>query len=386
MDLITAKCPECGADLKVLAGQDVITCEYCGANVIVKNVIGTSPSQQNYLALAQSSLEGNNFKEAYDYYNKVLEQDATNAEAWFGKAVSAGGMTHISDIRFDEMVVLFENAIKNFPSEKQEDVRKKAAIEINKAVMNVISNMRAGGEFLLNPKEGGGFSISIGNIMYDAKHLAEQSLKAMETAHEWMPENKEISDNLDNLQKKMGNLSAIPNKQNLNFQQGSINVPRKKRSSCFIKLIFFAVIIIAGYLVVKNYLIKEKTLNNLISNSTGEEKTKPVYTIAYMTSQNGTACVSVLTDVSSDKTLMDINKEVIDKYYSKFKMIYVNYFTDKGSAVKNSNLQFKNDKDWIINHASSINLEATMEYDEKNQASKFYKYVDGKTTDVIQNN
>lgn len=187
MELKTAKCPECGADLQIPEGKDVITCEYCGANVIVKDLLGTIAPIQNYMSLAASALQGGSFKEAYDYYNKVLETDSSNSNAWFGKAVSAGGMTHVNDVRYDEMVVLFGNAIKYTPQDKQDEIKKKAAVEINKAVMNVITNIRGGGEFLINPREGGGYSLSIGNIMSDAKRLADESTSTLETAHEWMP-------------------------------------------------------------------------------------------------------------------------------------------------------------------------------------------------------
>lgn len=62
MELKTAKCPECGADLQIPEGKDVITCEYCGANVIVKDLLGTIAPIQNYMSLAASALQGGALK------------------------------------------------------------------------------------------------------------------------------------------------------------------------------------------------------------------------------------------------------------------------------------------------------------------------------------
>ena len=391
MELKTAKCPECGADLQIPEGKDVITCEYCGANVVVKDLLGTSAPIQNYMSLAASALQGGSFKEAYDYYNKVLETDSTNSDAWFGKAVSAGRMTHVNDVRFDEMVVLFGNAIKYTSQDKQGDVKKKAAVEIDKAVMNVVTNIRGGGEFLINPREGGGYSVSIGNILSDAKRLADESIRALETAHEWMPENVEITNDLDNLKKHIGKVGAISGIPNLNLMGQSVQsaqnaIPTRRRPFRFVHFIFMVIILIGGYVVIKNYVLKEKTLGNLIKETVNTEHKKPVYTIAGITSQNGSACVSVYTEVTSDEDLLDINQEVVNKYYSKYKQIYVNFYSDKTSAARNGNLQFKHQNDWIASNSGPINLKATMEYNANDQTSKYYRYVNGNIVSITPKN
>lgn len=293
----------------------------------------------------------------------------------------------MNDVRYDEMVVLFGNAIKYTPQDKQDEIKKKAAVEINKAVMNVITNIRGGGEFLINPREGGGYSLSIGNIMSDAKRLADESTRALETAHEWMPENSEISNNLDNLKKHMGKVGAISNISNLNLmgqsvQSGQNIISVRRRPFRFVHFIFMVVLLIGGYVVIKNYVLKERTLSNLIKETINTEYKKPVYTVEGMTSQNGTACVSVYTEVTSDGGLLGINEEVVNKYYSKYKQIYVNFYSDKTSAVRNNNLQFKHQIDWIAGNSGAINLKATMEYNSKDQTSKYYRYVNGNVVGI----
>ncbi len=91
MDLKPVKCPDCGADIQVPEGKDVVTCEYCGASISVREITGGNDENiNNFMSLAKASLEGGSYKEAIDYYNKVLEVDSSNADAWYGKAQSAG--------------------------------------------------------------------------------------------------------------------------------------------------------------------------------------------------------------------------------------------------------------------------------------------------------
>jgi DNA-directed RNA polymerase subunit RPC12/RpoP len=388
MELTAAKCPECGAELKIPEGKDVVVCDYCGSSVIVKDLAGRGNNIENYLSLAKSALQGGSLQEAYDYYNKVLELSGADADAWFGKAVCAGGMTGLNDIKLDEMLVCFDSAIKNTKEEQQDEIKKKAAVEINKAVMNAISNVKNRRDIIFNPHEGGGFSVEIGNILANAKRLADESLKALQKAHELDPGNKEVSDNISNLSSQIKKTGSFIDTHDVNLQYriSPAQIPGssgRKSTHALLKLIFLILIIIGGYIFIKNYANKDKTVSNLI-NEFSKKIDKVNYDVVNMISQNGVAYVSVYTAVNSDEALLKINKDIINKYNSKNKIIYVNYYSDKNSASKNSNLQSKHNKDWISRNAQSINIIATLEYDVEKQQSKFYKYVDGGTVDIDQ--
>lgn len=387
MELTTAKCPECGAELKIPEGKDIITCDYCGANVIVKDLIGTGNNIDNFRSLANSALQGGSFQEAYDYYNKVLELNDTDPDAWLGKALCAGSLSGLSDIRFDEMLVLIDNAVNYTAQDEQDNMKKKAAVEINRIVMTVLNNIKNGRNIIFNPLKTGGFSVEFGNMLANAKRLAEESMKALQKAHELMPENKDISDNISDLDKQMKKTGSFIDTKDLNIHSGvstarDTGISAKKSSYGFLKFIFLIVLIIGGYMVVKNYTNKDKPISKLINELSGKKNND--YTIENSISQNGIAYVSVYTTLNTDDALLKMNKEMIDKSVSKDKIIYFNYYSDRNSAAKNTALQSKHNKDWIIKNASSLNLMATLEYDAVKHSSKFYKYIDGKAVDIEQ--
>lgn len=386
MDLKPIKCPECGADLHISEGQDIVVCEYCGTSISVKDITATASgsSTGNLITLAKTALDSGNFKEAFDYYNKVLEISSSDASAWFGKGVTSGGLSNINDIRIDEMVVSFENAIKYSKTDKQDEMKRNSAVEINKAIMNMLSNFKGGPEFFINPQGSGGFSVSLGNIMGNVKQLADEGLRAMEKAHEWMPDNREIANNLQMIKNRIGELDKIPDRRGFNLQSGVTGTTRRRSSFSIFKLAFLIIIIAGGYLVVKNYVLPDKTVNNIINRVKEEQEIKPKYSLIKTASQNGTVCISVFTSADNDRDLGDINREVVANFSEKYKQLYVNFFSDKNSGDKNSNLQLIHNNDWITEHAEALSLTATYEYRSKDKYSRFYKYVEGSKIDIAE--
>lgn len=84
-------CPSCGAAVNLAAGQDETNCSYCGTLVKRPEAEAQFAEVKNSkvggtLLLAQMALEGHEYKEALGFYNKVIEQDEKEAEAWFGRA------------------------------------------------------------------------------------------------------------------------------------------------------------------------------------------------------------------------------------------------------------------------------------------------------------
>ena len=387
MDLKPIKCPECGADLHITEGQDIVVCEYCGTSISVNELTGSNSGTGtgNLMSLAKTALDAGNYKEAFDYYNKVLEISSKDPLAWFGKGIASGGLSHINDIRIDEMVISFENAIKYSQPDKQDEMKRNSAVEINKAIMNMISNFKGGPEFFINPQSGGGFSVSFGSIMGNVKQLADEGLRAMEKAHEWMPDNGEITKNLQMIKSRIGELDKIPDRRGFNLQSGAPAITTRRKSSfSLFKFIFFIIIVTGGYLVVKNYVLPDKSVNNIIKRVKEEQEVKPEYSLITTASQSGTVCISVFTSADNDRDLKDINREVIANYPEKYKQLYINFFSDRNSGNKNSNLQMKHSDDWISEHASTMNLTATYEFRAKDKYSRFYKYVNGNRIDIAE--
>lgn len=95
---------------------------YCGVDVVVRDAIRSASAAQipNLLKLARTARDAGNFPEAYSYYNRVLECDADNADAWFGKGETAGWMSSPQAFRLPEMLAGLQQAISHTPeSERQ---------------------------------------------------------------------------------------------------------------------------------------------------------------------------------------------------------------------------------------------------------------------------
>lgn len=87
------------------------------------------------LGLARNALVAGNSQEALDYFNRVLESDPTNSEAWMGKGKAAGWLSSIADMRVPEMLLAFNHAIANAPEADKETTIREAVNEANRLVV-----------------------------------------------------------------------------------------------------------------------------------------------------------------------------------------------------------------------------------------------------------
>ena len=86
MKLIAAKCPSCGADIKVDRSLKFTKCEYCNSRIVVEEAIENliqvelkdTPTFDNYLKLGNRYYENKEFDEAYQSYSKALEIEPDN--------------------------------------------------------------------------------------------------------------------------------------------------------------------------------------------------------------------------------------------------------------------------------------------------------------------
>ena len=116
MAFVAAVCPSCAGALQLPDDRDAVKCMYCGVEVVVRQAIQlVAGNTQNLFELATSALAGENYSEAYDYFNKVLELEPRNSDAWFGKGTAAGLQSNLKDIRLSEMLVAYENVLKYCP-------------------------------------------------------------------------------------------------------------------------------------------------------------------------------------------------------------------------------------------------------------------------------
>src|ERR1700739_2581919 len=78
---VAAKCPSCKGDLQVPNNREEVKCMYCGGTVIVNQAIQlvSGVNVANLIELAKAAAKAINYKEAYDYYTKVLEFEPMNS-------------------------------------------------------------------------------------------------------------------------------------------------------------------------------------------------------------------------------------------------------------------------------------------------------------------
>jgi hypothetical protein len=197
MTFKAARCPNCSGDLQVPDDRDVVKCMYCGGDVIVHEAIQAvaGGNARNWLVIAKAALEAHNNSEAYEYYTRVLEVDASNSEAWAGKAEAAGWQSTLNSFRLPEMLTGFQKAIDCAAPEQQTEVRQAAARRIVLVIRSYYSTARA------NLRE----TIALDNSWEEYLDQCELMLTGLESAHSYWPDNQVILDYLifvcrDNIQ------------------------------------------------------------------------------------------------------------------------------------------------------------------------------------------
>jgi tetratricopeptide (TPR) repeat protein len=109
MNLISAKCPNCGGELQLPENRTSVSCIYCDTKIIVSEAIKQKDKDiEPLLKLMQDSFDARgNGDELINYSNKVLEIDSNNALAMFYK-----GIAYYWQFKFKEGFVYIEKAIQ----------------------------------------------------------------------------------------------------------------------------------------------------------------------------------------------------------------------------------------------------------------------------------
>ena len=130
-------CPSCGAAVNLTAGQDEAKCQYCETVVTLQqaeaqfNEVKTSKFGGTLL-IAETAQEGGSYSEALNYYNKVIEQEPTFADAWLKKGICMVRTSKIGDLKIPEAISSWKAAIKF--AKHPDAMKKRVATEINNVV------------------------------------------------------------------------------------------------------------------------------------------------------------------------------------------------------------------------------------------------------------
>jgi len=131
-------CPSCGAAVNLTAGQDEINCTYCGTLVKRPEAEAQfaevkSSKYAGTLIIADTSREGGSYEEAVFYYNKIIEQEPTFADAWLNKGICMLQTSKIGDLKTTEAISSWKAAIKF--AKKPILMKKRVAKEIEGTVV-----------------------------------------------------------------------------------------------------------------------------------------------------------------------------------------------------------------------------------------------------------
>lgn len=128
------KCTSCGATQELTADQK---CGYCGSAIEQEKAqenykTSTTGETGNLMMMAETAIDATNWEEALQYYNKTLEKNITNSDAWLGKGIAIVYTSKIGDIKTTEAIAYWKNAIKH--AENTVAMGKRVAKEINSVV------------------------------------------------------------------------------------------------------------------------------------------------------------------------------------------------------------------------------------------------------------
>jgi TM2 domain-containing membrane protein YozV len=128
------KCTSCGAIQELAANQQ---CDYCGSAIEQEKAQenynqSTTGEVGNLMMMADTAVDATNWEEAFQYYNKALEKNITNSDAWLGKGIAIIYTSKLGDIKTKEAISYWKNAIKH--AENADAMGKRVAKEINTVV------------------------------------------------------------------------------------------------------------------------------------------------------------------------------------------------------------------------------------------------------------
>ena len=89
------KCKMCGGMLEVEEGKSIVTCDYCGS----EQTVGTRRDETvvNMYNRATNIRMKNDFDKAQEIYEKILDEDDTDAEAHWGVVLCKYGIEYVED-------------------------------------------------------------------------------------------------------------------------------------------------------------------------------------------------------------------------------------------------------------------------------------------------
>jgi hypothetical protein len=164
---------------------------FCGGEIVVNRVLASPAATniENLLKLADTAAEAGNYKEAYDYYTKVLEKQSDHITAWCGKGEAAGWMSTLVDSRLTELTTAFGKAMEIARDTQKDEVRSRAVTSIN-AIISAYHTLAWNHVTAY---------VALGGAWPEYVAQSGSMITALEFAHGLSPSNKETIQSIINL-------------------------------------------------------------------------------------------------------------------------------------------------------------------------------------------
>lgn len=191
MSFVSAQCPSCLKSIQVPTDVDRSKCMYCGADISAPLLTATAPavSVTNLLGMARTASLAGNAAEAEAYFNRVLELDPRNSEAWLGKGKSAAWQSSLGNMRTQEMAVAFGHAIGTSEAANRSEIIEGCVHEMNHVVATLYG---------MANKQMHEF-VSLENTWNSYVIQVSQLLNGLESALEWNPNSMPTLENIVHL-------------------------------------------------------------------------------------------------------------------------------------------------------------------------------------------
>lgn len=136
MSFQAAECPTCHRQIQVPIDIPNPACPYCGTGVGQASA-APAASVATLMGMAQTAALAGNNEEALSYFNRVLESDPRNSDAWIGKGKAAGWQSTLANFRVSEMLVAFGHAIANADPDAKSPVVQSLVLEANHLIVTI---------------------------------------------------------------------------------------------------------------------------------------------------------------------------------------------------------------------------------------------------------
>lgn len=152
MKLVAAKCPSCGANIKVDKNSDSTICDYCNSKIIVEDAVAkyklevsgeieikNLPKIENHLKMGAMHYNDREYEEAYKEYEKVCDLDPNNYLALLRKGISKSLSSNYNNLDVQSSVNGVKKAYNILKKEENVDININSSIsECNSALVTLL--------------------------------------------------------------------------------------------------------------------------------------------------------------------------------------------------------------------------------------------------------